>query len=374
MLVNRPRLVYEGCAGLAAVSLALQAAKRPPCSRPGNKAGDAASILALIGLYPGQGADAYLWTEPEDGVRALLSAYPDPALLGAMQTVTASWIGRPARELWNELRDEERAAKACPVAERAARWLLLTRWSFSERGHEHGYGGPDERDRAKAEWGGNWTPEARASAIERPNLIGRIGALARIRWPAVAVGDDCRTVDPAVVARWLFVGANSWKGQGEHWKEQRAGRNSCETLRADTLAERIGDLAAIQWPPVLIGDDCRDALPAGDLEDCVAYFDLPYSDKPDASGKIRKTTGYRHKFPRSEALPVIRRWHDAGATVLISESEPIGELDGPGWYAEEITAGRSGNARTWGGTREFVTMNRAPEHRVATQPSLFGAA
>lgn len=57
-----------------------------------------------------------------------------------------------------------------------------------------------------------------------------------------------------------------------------------------------------------------------------------------------------------------------GATVAISEAEVVI----PEWCAVEITAGRKGQKRTFSKQQaEWVTMNREPAHRVATQARLF---
>jgi hypothetical protein len=46
-----------------------------------------------------------------------------------------------------------------------------------------------------------------------------------------------------------------------------------------------------------------------------------------------------------------------------------------GWHVAELTEGRRGQKRTFSAQkREFLTMNRKPAHRIASQPALFGAA
>jgi hypothetical protein len=129
------------------------------------------------------------------------------------------------------------------------------------------------------------------------------------------------------------------------------------------VADRVRD-AAIPWPPVAIAPDARQVLPGGaDLEGCVCYIDPPYEN----------TTPYAHKLPRAEVLTLARVWSDAGALVMISEAVPVEGLGG-GWEAINIGHARRGQKRTWGGTQEWLTMNRPPVHRMAEQPGLFAAA
>ena len=84
------------------------------------------------------------------------------------------------------------------------------------------------------------------------------------------------------------------------------------------------------------------------------------------------TTGYAHDLPRSEVVALARRWAAAGATVAISEAEPIPELVAEGWFAVEITGERIGQARTFSKQkREWVTLNRPPAWVPPVQGSLF---
>lgn len=81
----RVPLVVELCAGMAALSLRVQDARaRPTVPRRGVKTGYADAILDLVGIAPGQGADAFLWAEPDAGCRLALQAYSAPALRAVM--------------------------------------------------------------------------------------------------------------------------------------------------------------------------------------------------------------------------------------------------------------------------------------------------
>ena len=126
------------------------------------------------------------------------------------------------------------------------------------------------------------------------------------------------------------------------------------------MAARLEGLPGQQ---AAIADDARTVptpprLPAG----TVAYIDPPY----------KGTTGYAHAFPRSEWLPVVRRWRDAGALVCVSEAEPIPDLMAEGWHAVEITGERKGQKRTFSKQqREWLTMSEPPRWRPSVQMGLW---
>ena len=90
---RRAPLFVELCAGLASVSLMLQGGKyaRPPVSRMGNKHGYGLALLRVMGLRPGQGAERYLWCEPDPGCRALLHAYTDREVMQEAARIIRSW-------------------------------------------------------------------------------------------------------------------------------------------------------------------------------------------------------------------------------------------------------------------------------------------
>lgn len=366
----RPRLFVELCARLASVSLCLQGGARckPPVSTPGAKVGYAPVILAAAGLSPGQGADGYLWCEPEAGPRSVLAAYTDPAVLQEAAAIIRGWVGEEARPLWDRLRVEERAARSVTPAEHVARWVLLSRWSFSGKGHESGYGGPGCEVRTeKAEW----TTADRDEALERPRTARLVEAAGGVAWPAVTIGEDARSVEPGDVARWLVVQAwGAGKGTFYSGPGVRRTPNPADPHNAGSVAlpalPALADRAAkaVPWPPILLGPDAREVVPNADLEGCVVYIDPPYAG----------TTPYLHKLARAEVVDLALRWSAAGALVLVSEAVAVEELVALGWYTSEITAGRRGNARTFGSTREWLTMSREPAHRVGTQVAMWGAA
>lgn len=144
-------LFVEVCAGTAAVSLRLhRRGARPPVSRMGSKAGYADTILAAMGLSPGQGAERYLWAEADPGVRLLLAAYTDRRLAQGAAEVIRGWAGEEPRALWERLRDAGAPTYDPPTPYELARWIWFTaramgstvawdghRWC-SERGDEGG--------------------------------------------------------------------------------------------------------------------------------------------------------------------------------------------------------------------------------------------
>ena len=121
-------LFAELCAGTSALSLRLHGGKnaRPPVSRMGNKQGYAAAILRCLGLRSGSGAARYLWCEPDDGCRLLLTSYTDADLRSKAAEIIRSWADQDPRKLWERLRAEG-PVKSPPVDPReVARWLTVT--------------------------------------------------------------------------------------------------------------------------------------------------------------------------------------------------------------------------------------------------------
>jgi hypothetical protein len=174
-----------------------------------------------------------------------------------------------------------------------------------------------------------------------------------------AVVDDARAVDAREVARFLYGSATSydarlWSGFVHPEEGGRYG-----AARAD-VARRTAELPTL---PATITDDARPLEPPQLPPGVIAYIDPPYLG----------TTGYAHALPRSEWLPVVRRWRDAGALVVVSEAEPIPDLMAEGWHAVEITGERKGQKRTFSKQqREFLTMSEPPRWRPSVQESLFG--
>lgn len=341
-------LFVELCAGTAAVSLRLHRdSARPPVSRMGAKAGYADTILRVLGLVPGQRAAAYLWCEPDPGVRLLLEAYRDADLARAAAAIIRGWAGEDPRALWERLRAEgpPRGPDGGVEAGEVARWAFVQR--VSGRGAAwgatcdlNGNGGCDPRTGQRFPF----------SLTKNTIPIDEHGTL-----PA-AIAPDARQVDPREVARQLVTG---------HWAYRRGEPASgfAESL-AGAQVEPVADrLEACRPLPALIHPDARDvdpgpALPPG----TVAYLDGPYEN----------TTQYANLLPRSEQVALARRWATAGAVVCVSEAEAIPELVAERWHSVRIDGERVGQRRTFSKQQtEWLTLSRPPAWTPSVQGALF---
>ena len=340
-------LFVELCAGTAAVSLRLHRdGARPPVSRMGAKTGYADTILRVLGLVPGQRAAAYLWCEPDPGVRLLLEAYRDGALAKAAAAIIRSWAGEDPRALWERLRAE--GPPRCPdgdvEAGEVARWTWLVLRSVAFKGPQAGYMPGDDEDGS-----GRWVNTQDGAAD-------KWGATPTL--PA-AIAPDARQVDPREVARQLVTG---------HWAYRRGEPASgfAESLAGAKIGPVADRLAACRPLPALIHPDARavdpgPALPPG----TVCYMDPPYVG----------TTGYASDLPRAEVVALALRWAAAGAVVCISEAEAIPELVAKGWHAVRIDGERVGQKRTFSKQQaEWLTLNRPPAWVPSVQGALFGGA
>ncbi len=180
--------------------------------------------------------------------------------------------------------------------------------------------------------------------------------------PGAAVVDDARAVDPREVARWSLLVVRSFGQKGPRFGyAPMTGDEKCimRRWRPDQPAQELQDTPTI---PATITDDARAVDPPQLPPGVVAYIDPPYEG----------TTGYSHRFPRCEWLPIVRRWAEAGALVVVSEAEPIPDLMAEGWHAVEITGERKGQKRTFSKQqREWLTMSRAPAWKPSEQMGLF---
>jgi hypothetical protein len=341
-------LFVELCAGTAALSLRLHRRHaRPPVSRMGAKTGYADAILRVLGLRPGQGAAHYLWCEPDPGVRLLLEAYRDPGLAQEAAAIIRGWADEEPRALWERLRAEgpPRGVQAGEVA----RWARLTTanrlipatW-VDGQWRNTGDGGTTFG-------GAEFCTPAVDLAEKFEASVGDMPA---------TVEADARRVDPREVARWVLsegwggLAGNAFNGPGCH-----PSHSGSRTY--DTMASRADALPTL---PATITPDARGIEPGPDLPPgTVAYMDPPYVG----------TTGYGHDLPRSEVVALARRWAAAGATVAISEAEPIADLVAEGWHAVRIDGERKGQARTFSKQKdEWLTLSSAPTWTPTTQGRL----
>lgn len=346
-------LFVELCAGLASVSGVLQHGSRwkPPISRMGRKTGYALPILRVMGLRPRQRAARYLWAEADGDVAALLAAYTQPALMREVADIIRSWIPCPygphegwcarckgtgrwdARDLWEVLRREPRRGLWAGGGDALtlARFALQSSWSYEQGNLRTGFTGPGDRRQEV---------EALVEGITR----------AAHDWPPVLIAQDA-SVAPGEVAGWAL--STTWtRGDGRLCVAPGAcpdGVNPGVSLEG--LLTRWN---AHDWPPVAITPDAGISPPEMS-PGTVVYMDPPYVN----------TTGYAADFTREQVCAAAEHWAAAGARVYISEGEPVSEL--AGWHVVEITSERTGQARTFGATREFLTCSHPPAWRPATQ-------
>ena len=182
-------LMVELCAGLGAVSLTLQGGPnaRPPVSRMGNKRGYASAVLWACGLRQGQGAQRFIFCEPDPGASALLRAYGQPEVLREAAAIIRGWADCDPRELWERLKAEGPIKEAS--AGEVARWATVQRWHYGNIGLT--------ADLSNAGTGGVSTFGA--------NNFGDTVTTARAMdtaptFPAITVHPDAREVDPLAVA------------------------------------------------------------------------------------------------------------------------------------------------------------------------------
>lgn len=325
------------------MSLRLHKAKsRPPISRMGSKSGYADTILRVLGLEPGQGAERYLWCEPDDGVRLLLHAYQDKVLAEQAAEVLRSWIPHDARELWERLKDE--GPIRCPSSDprEVARFLYRTAVEYDSTLIRGGFVHPEK--------GGRYGASREMVATRTENMP-------HLKEGKSSIQRDAAGVDPREVARWIRLitsnvlinlDAQTWKNTGVGGSTF-GGKAFCRPLSG--VAKMVSDVDAV--PDAAIAPAAFDPnvkLPAGSI----AYMDPPYVG----------TTPYAHDLPRSEVVRLAKAWADAGAIVCISEAEPIGELIAGGWHQREISWCRNGAGnRTFSKQqREFLTMNIPGNH------------
>ena len=369
----------------------------------GNKAGYGEVILAALGLRSGQGAGRYLWAEADPDVAALLRCYPDASMLRRVAEIIRGWKDEEPRALWERLRAERRA-RGAESALQTAEWVAVQGvqygsyplWTGPNGGYESPAGTLSMDPNRLPDGGGLW-PMTAADACHRlaeyaaivsgnrlVNMAGRDmmntgnGGTRHGGEFATPVGDVAAAFERVAgeVAGWAYVHGNTSPGT-DAWKKVPDGISSganvspeglCRVLVGDaTMRDRwaCSPLASVGWPPVLVLPLIPEAADVaawmgtpGDLEDCVVYMDPPYAG----------TTGYAATLSRDQVVRHARAYAELGATVAISEAEVVI----PEWCAVEITGGRKGQKRTFSKQQaEWVTMNREPAHRVATQPALF---
>ena len=388
--MSRPRLFAELPAGLASVSLRLHGGPncRPPISRMGNKAGYGEVILAALGLRSGQGAERYLWAEADPDVAALLRCYPDADMLRRVAEIIRGWKDEEPRALWERLRAERKARGARMDAEGVAgtAWVL----GHGDSSHPPRLAAPYQNPEGNAE--GSWKAPPREWLADRCHRLAEYAAIVSgnrlVNMAgrdlmntgnggtrhggdfATPVGDVAAAFERVAgeVAGFAVCTVHSRGSLADAggFNENHVGQAGAQRpYDIGVTADYLGRVSVGGWPPVLVLPLIPEAADVaawmgtpGDLEGCVVYMDPPYAG----------TTGYAATLSRDQVVRHARAYAELGATVAISEAEVVI----PEWCAVEITGGRKGQKRTFSKQQaEWLTMNREPAHRVATQPVLF---
>lgn len=337
-------LFVELFAGTAALSLRLARSKaRPPVSRMGAKTGYSDIILSRLGLQPGQGAQRYLWCEPDAGVRLLLEAYRSRELAQAAAAIIRGWSEEDPRALWERLRAE--GPVRSPEPREVARWALCGAAAFRQGDLSSGYAGDPG-----ANGGRMGDVGARVS--------GRLEGLPELR---SELEREAESVDPREVARWLrIVSSNRLINlDPETWRNTGIGGSTFGGSEFCTDAAALAEAASAvpELAEAVIAAGAEAVSPPRLPPRCVVYLDPPYY----------QTTGYAHDIPRPDGAPfawvegLARAWSEAGALVAVSEAVPMPALVAEGWSVVDITHDRKGQRRTFSKQqREVLTMNRTP--------------
>lgn len=379
----------------------------------GSKAGYADTILAALGLTPGQGAERYLWAEADPGVRLLLTAYTDRRLAQSAAEVIRGWAGEEPRALWERLRAEG-PCKGVPGADarEVARWVWLWGRSHNGKGPDAGFR-PSHSSAGIEVWNAH-PPDWFADQLRGfPEVPGRVVDSAGVdpyevaRWLRIVsanrlinIGCDWRNtgnggthhggefatdieallravegveempgavveaagIDPREIARWLTVFAGTHPGGGGY-RGLHCNRPNLDGFSPsrETLAALLAE--APEMPGLVV--DRADVAPPRLPQGSVVMIDPPYVG----------TTPYAHDLPRGEVVRIARAWRDAGARVAVCEAEPIRELVDEGWAFIDYADQRVGQKRTFSKQqREVLTMSEpaAAGWRRAEQVGLFG--
>tara|TARA_Y100000296_G_scaffold82389_1_gene111430 strand:+ start:1663 stop:2604 length:942 start_codon:yes stop_codon:yes gene_type:complete len=230
-------------------------------------------------------------------------------------------------------------------------------------------------------WGRAWP------TLRHPGLRGNVVLRLRewLEWDEAAlwawlkregppVGDANYTAAALVLSLWSYErGARLWAPgwetcwYGGYVRERRPSLQSLirrvEDLDRSAFATcffRGGQGGAERIEPgTVFAEQLRDRLYGARV---VVYLDPPYAG----------TTGYSHELPREDTVGLALDWHETGANVAVSETEPVEALVAQGWRAVELHApsetrrslgawGKGGENRNpeTGTTTEWLTLSPA---------------
>jgi len=204
-----PRILIEGCAGLASLSLAVVCGRPTdaPWSRPGSKTGYARALLRLAGLSRWR-PDEIVWAEPSADCRMMLQAYPDAERLRLAATLCREW-GTAAgeegqRELWARLKAEGPPGEY--TAREVARVAAVQARTVNQAAVK-AFGGKCK---------GDWAPNANGNGGGYPDKApaAKLEAIAGARWPPTRLYRDVREIEPVedafFYADWPYFGTLSY--------------------------------------------------------------------------------------------------------------------------------------------------------------------
>ena len=325
---------------------------RPPVSRMGNKHGYGLALLRVMGLRPGQGAERFLWCEPDAGCRALLHAYTDRDVMQQAARIIRSWADEEPRALWERLRAEG-PARCSPVdAREVGRFATLATWAFRRGFPDSGPCGPSRW--ADGEWRTNTGEVGVRKAVGPATIAPHIAACSGL--PAT-IHDDATTLDPREVARWAHLSHQAFR-RGDissGYRDDMAAFERGTRGHPGAPSSEVADRLTVTLPATIHDDATTAPIPDPLPEGTLVFIDPPYVG----------TTGYAHDLDRPAVVRLAQRWAAAGARVMISEAVPIEALVACGWHAVEITAMRVGQRRTFSKQqREWVTCSFQPDPRA----------
>ena len=344
-VAGRGVIFCEPFAGSAAVTYRLLSRYgKPPISYMGAKTGFADTILACLGLRPGQGAAGVV--------------LGDVGPWAAVHACLGGASGVSAREV--------------------AGWTVAATWAFRRGDPDSGYnktpaeGSVIRSADGRVDWMRPATPEKMAAKMPCAAVANIIRSWAdeppralwdRLKaegWPGLLPVEGGRwlgPVDVGEVAKFLVAGA--WSLVGEQFRGPH-GANEGTGHRALTLPG-IERRLQPTFPPLACWQGRAEdmALP-DDLTGWVMLVDPPYSG----------TTKYPHgDCDRATVLRLVQGWSERGAVVAVCEAEP---LDLPGWDVVRIDHARVGAKRTFSRQQsEYLTLNRASAYVPPMQVGLF---
>jgi hypothetical protein len=234
------------------------------------------------------------------------------------------------RALWDRLRAE--GAPSGVTGREVGRWLWV-----------QGHGDSSKPPRLASPYA---KPEGNADGQWKAPPPGWLADRAD-RIPALPATIHPAAIDPREVARWTWLHGRSFNNRGpDAGFLPSESANGVKVWNAHPPAYFARMWSMVPALPATLHPTA--IPPQANARGAVVYIDPPYQN----------TTGYAHDLPRAEVERLALAWAEAGATVAISEAEPIAM---PGWEHVEITGERKGQKRTFSRQQsEWLTIWRAP--------------